>query len=206
MRKKFVKKERAIQVIPRIFAVRISEPIDSETFKFLLTFVGEQKRERIARRSDNFGRDLSLSGEILVLHALCEVFGLDRAEIEIEIGKNGKPNVVGEKNIHFNISHSGEYAVCAVCDTPVGVDIEKIREVDFRRIAKRYFRENEAEKIADIDDFFSLWTKKESYLKMTGDGISGGLDTPFENSKFVEIDDIDGYKICLCYVTKLLNH
>ena len=56
--------------------------------------------------------------------------------------QNGKPRLLKYLNFFYNISHSGDYAICAVSDSEVGVDIQKIRKPDMR-IAKRYFTEDE---------------------------------------------------------------
>ena len=96
---------------------------------------------------------------------------------EIKKGSHGKPYFPGT-DIHFNISHSGDYKVLAIAETPVGVDIEKVRKADLR-VAKR-FCENEYNYITQKDSehrFFEIWTKKEAYLKYKGTGLSGGLDS-----------------------------
>lgn len=92
-------------------------------------------------------------------------------------GPNGKPYFPGT-DIHFNISHSGDYKVLAIADAPVGVDIERFRKADLR-VAKR-FCENEYNYITQKDSehrFFEIWTKKEAYLKYKGTGLRGGLDS-----------------------------
>lgn len=96
---------------------------------------------------------------------------------EIKKGPHGKPYFQGT-DIHFNISHSGDFKVLAIAETPVGVDIEKVRKADLR-VAKR-FCENEYNYITQKDSehrFFKVWTKKEAYLKYKGTGLRGGLDS-----------------------------
>ena len=96
---------------------------------------------------------------------------------EIKKGSHGKPYFPGT-DIHFNISHSGDFKVLAIAETPVGVDIEKVRKADLR-VAKR-FCENEYNYITQKDSehrFFEIWTKKEAYLKYKGTGLNGGLDS-----------------------------
>ena len=96
---------------------------------------------------------------------------------EIKKGSHGKPYFPGT-DIHFNISHSGDFKVLAIAETPVGVDIEKVRKADLR-VAKR-FCENEYNYITQKDSehrFFEIWTKKEAYLKYKGTGLKGGLDS-----------------------------
>ena len=42
-------------------------------------------------------------------------------------GKDGKP-YFENLPVHFNISHSYPYVVCAICDCAVGIDIEKVHQ------------------------------------------------------------------------------
>ena len=91
---------------------------------------------------------------------------------------NGKPLCEG---IYFNISHSGEYVLCAVSETPVGCDIEKAENAPFE-IADSVFLPSERNYIAEAQNsvdrsrrFFMLWTMKESYIKMTGEGLGKSL-------------------------------
>ena len=96
---------------------------------------------------------------------------------EITIGANGKPCV---DNINYNISHSGNIVICAVSEQPVGCDVELVRKVN-KNVADKYFSEQEKKM-----DFFRVWTAKESYLKMTGEGICPDLkniEVVFEENK-----------------------
>ena len=94
---------------------------------------------------------------------------------DVKVGENGKLFCEGA---HFNISHSGEIVLFAMADGPVGCDIERVTDAHFE-IMKRVFSLREREYILkpqDVADrnrrFFRLWTMKESYLKMTGEGLS----------------------------------
>ncbi len=91
------------------------------------------------------------------------------------IGKNGKPECAG---IYFNLSHSDEMVLCVVSDRPVGCDIEKITAAPME-IAEHFFSHKERAYISASNSvtesdrrFFKLWTIKESYMKMTGEGMS----------------------------------
>jgi len=57
-------------------------------------------------------------------------------EIVLEENKYGKPYLQGYNNSHLNLSHSGEYAVCAIDDKPVGIVLEEITEFDFDIVQK----------------------------------------------------------------------
>lgn len=86
----------------------------------------------------------------------------------------GKPELADGRP--FNLSHAGGYAVLATGDAPLGVDIERLRVVDYPAIANRFFHPDERAFLASQPDmqraFFQIWTCKESYLKATGYGFS----------------------------------
>ena len=88
----------------------------------------------------------------------------------LEYGPHGKPTLPGGPQ--FSLSHSGQLAVLAVSDAPVGIDVEKPRPVR-DTVARRYFREDELAWMAgDEKRFFHLWTRKEAVLKCCGRGLS----------------------------------
>ena len=134
-----------------------------------------KRTEKIRCCKQQMKRKQSLGAGLLLKHIFKE-YRLNMEEITCD--ENGKPEVNG---IYFNLSHSGENVVCAVSEKPVGCDIEKIRAYK-ERIPERYFTENERqylEKFQGEDrkkEFFRLWTMKESYLKMTGEGLRVSLD------------------------------
>ncbi len=83
----------------------------------------------------------------------------------VERSLRGRPFFPGAPDRHFSLSHSGGYALCALSDGPVGADIEAVRP---RR--ERLFRAalSEGERAAfsgSWEDFFRLWTLKESWVK-----------------------------------------
>jgi 4'-phosphopantetheinyl transferase len=83
-------------------------------------------------------------------------------------------------DITFNISHSAGIALFAFTrGRDVGVDVERVRrDFDVEAIARRFFSEHEQRQLASFppeekaDAFFRCWTRKEAYIKATGDGLS----------------------------------
>lgn len=120
----------------------------------------------------------------LMLQTLIEQkLGIAPCALVLEKNENGKPMVQGHPEFYFNLSHAGDYVVLAYGDVPLGVDIERIRSQNLR-VAKRCYTEVEyayvtgVDSLIDIDDRFCyLWTMKEAYLKLTGDGISVPLNS-----------------------------
>ena len=85
----------------------------------------------------------------------------------------GKPRL--SLPLDFSIAHSFDGVICVVSDEgPVGGDVEKIRDVPLEEYQSS-FTANEWSFIMKapntIESFFSLWTKKESLLKMHGLGL-----------------------------------
>jgi len=104
--------------------------------------------------------------------------GIPAGEILVETDANGKP-YFSNAEIHFNLSHTGSTVVAAFSGSAVGIDIEPVgRGRDFVGIARRFFDPSEADAISrshDEEQFLWLWTGKEAMLKLSGEGISGGL-------------------------------
>ena len=83
-------------------------------------------------------------------------------------------------NIAFNVAHSGGVALLAfTLGRDVGVDVEQIRDdFELEGIARRYFSPREQEQLAALPEvgkaeaFFRCWSRKEAYIKATGDGLS----------------------------------
>lgn len=91
---------------------------------------------------------------------------------DILFGENAKP--YSEKtNLHYNISHSGDYVALAVDENEVGVDIEFPRPSSLR-VSKKVFTEAEQNwmKLDELRNFTCLWTLKESVMKLLGTGLA----------------------------------
>ena len=114
----------------------------------------------------------------LVTQIASQKYNIPVCALKIAKGEKGKPFFENLTNFHFNVSHSGKIKVLAVSQNNVGIDVEKIREIPLK-IAKK-FCQSERDYIAEADSlkrFFEIWTKKEAYLKYSGTGISGGLNS-----------------------------
>lgn len=85
----------------------------------------------------------------------------------------GKP-YVELCDTYLSVSHSGEYFLCIIADRPVGIDVQERKRSNSDKIAERYFTEREKSFIRDNGEngFFTVWTRKEAYSKLTGEGIA----------------------------------
>lgn len=99
--------------------------------------------------------------------------------------QNDKPL---SKNIFFNISHSGDIVVIALCESSdIGVDIEYKSDAEGTSVRNYICSPDELEFIKDDEDFYKVWTSKESLLKCVGSGLVNEL-------KKVNALPIDGKK------------
>lgn len=118
---------------------------------------------------------------ILLSHYL----GILPTHIQFNTQPHGKPMLEKPFSlpIQFNVSHTQGMALIALTlKHAIGIDVERIdRHIQDQDIAERYFSPQESAKLASLPPperlhhFFSHWTCKEAYLKMRGEGITGGL-------------------------------
>lgn len=132
------------------------------------------RQEKLTRLREGQPRRLSLGAGLLLVHALREE-GLHPADYTVD--SYGRPSFPSLPDFHFSLSHSGETAMCAVSAKAIGCDVEERRSVDLR-LAERFFHPDEWAYLSSLpqeareEDFFRLWTRKESYMKALGLGFS----------------------------------
>ena len=114
--------------------------------------------------------------ELLTL-AVREVWGLSPLP-DIARREGGKPFFPGREELHFNLSHSGDLALCALDGAPVGVDIQIVK--DWRPGLPR--RVCSAAELAWLEEqpelwpaFTLLWTLKEARAKESGRGLTSTI-------------------------------
>ncbi len=136
-------------------------------------------REKIKKhfiKTETLKRKESVAAKALLTLLMRNQYGITNFTVDCD--KDGKPFIVGSE-ISFNLSHSGNYALCALSDKNVGCDIQQITPCN-QRVARRFFTQNEIDSLEICDDkdivFTKMWALKESALKFCGKGMSGGLD------------------------------
>ena len=158
----------------KLYRINIHNFEDSLQNKRLLELVGTERRKKVIRYRMPDDRKRSLAAGLIIRKILNEN-GL--SEDSLKYSENGKPLA---DNLFFNISHAGDYVVGVSSDREVGCDIEKIVDAPLE-VTDRFFHLKEAEYIKSAEDknraFFTLWTLKESYMKMTGRGMNLPLDS-----------------------------
>ncbi len=130
----------------------------------------------------------------------------------------GKP-LLATGSLHFSVAHSGNLALLGVSRRPVGVDVEALQpRLVWRDVAPLVFNAPEQAWIAghppdgQLSAFFTLWTRKEAFLKARGDGFSGDptrvtvlesvdgvrTDDASQQWRIVDVPTEAGYRAALC--------
>ncbi|ARO67317.1 Uncharacterized protein B5E39_5163 [Bacillus cereus] len=167
-------------VMGDIFCVHTNEDLDSATFDILKGYLSLEKRSKLERYYHFKDAQRGLFSELLIRYIIRKKGYLGQ-EIHFEVNRYGKPSFSKIPEFEFNISHSGEWIVCAVDQHPVGIDVELISAIDFD-IAHQFFTTKECKYIFSSDEqklsrFYEIWTLKESYIKAIGQGLSIPLNS-----------------------------
>ena len=157
----------------RLYALDVTALEDEAVFGQALACALPGRRLKIDALALAKDRQRSLGAHLLLGWALKEE-GTDIARERFDAGENGKPVCLSRPDIYFSLSHSGDVALCALSDAPVGCDAEVIGRVT-PAVAKRCFSPEEISAFRGEKDAVGLcrlWTLKESALKCTGRGLS----------------------------------
>ena len=125
--------------------------------------------------------------------------------LSFELGPKGKPSLPSPAGdaLSFNVSNSYERALVVVgTGQALGVDIEHMRPLSHgESIARHHFSPGEMSALMTLPEaqwplgFFNCWTRKEAFIKVTGEGLSRALDSfevslrPGEPARLLRVDD-----------------
>jgi len=150
--------------------------------------LGPEEVERAARLRSERARSRFRSSHLAMRKILAGYLGRRPGALAFQLGEAGKPRLSGgeegDPHLWFNLSHSGDIALCAVSTCgEIGVDVEEVTPLrDVERLATRHFS---PEELVDwqaldgskrLDGFYRVWTRKEALLKAAGLGLSRPLE------------------------------
>ena len=181
-------KEEAIQLLdlsnePGLAGVRLLlfdvAKLPSELVFELGKLLSPKELRKAARFRFLKDRRVYLSGRGMLRKMASEVLGIPAENLDVQEEKYGKPYFDGFKSIlPFNLSNSGEVVAIAFDfgQREVGVDVEKINmDFEYWEVAGHYFSQKECDRVFNHRDFYSIWTRKEALLKVTGVGLVDDL-------------------------------
>lgn len=158
--------------------VYLNTEVESLNPERALEAVSPQRREAALRYVKESDRKLSLAAYRLLQEALEKEYGIREAPV-FGFGPHGKPFLRDFPHIHFNLSHCPGVAMCAVDTAPVGCDVEAVPAALDRDLCSHVCNAQELEEVLGAPSperaFTTLWTRKEAFLKYTGEGLTDGL-------------------------------
>lgn len=196
----------------KLYFIMLDKEINFSVYVPLLRLLSDEKQNRINRFCFDIDKKLTVVSDLFVRYLMCSVLYKTNEELLFATNIYGKPYIKGERDLHYSISHTPNAIAVATSRTPVGVDIERIQVFD-NRIVERFFSQKEEKYIKSSienqkDRFCEIWTKKESYVKWLGKGLSVPLnsfdvldgDLPYHFRTFA----IENYRISVCGENKNL--
>ncbi len=167
-------------MISYIFDISDFEKKDYDLYYSLMT---DSRKKRVDKLKNLSDKKSTVCGEMLVK----KHYGPDSV---IEYDNRGKPYLKNKKGF-FSISHSKGLVAVAVSDNPVGLDIERIRNINFN-IIKKVCTDSEKEYVLNGGNkeeqnirLIEIWTFKEAYFKYMGTGITDFLSVDYFNEKII---------------------
>ena len=141
-----------------IYILHIS--LVKENLPFVLSNLDKERKEKAEKYVNEKDRLLSYGAGLLVKKFL--------PNKEIKETKNKKPYL--ENGPYFNISHSGEFVVLAICEScDIGVDIEQVNEKKVDAI--KFTLNKDEKKTNNVNDLFRMWSNKESLIKCMSSNV-----------------------------------
>ncbi len=141
-------------------------------------WLDEAERARLANMSGPIRPREFLGGRFLLRSVAGRMLGAAPWEIRVEVEAGGRPSVASPRALCVGLTHTRDYAACALSRGAVGLDLEELgRKGELRGVEEIAFSPSERASIAGLAGlareraFFAIWTLKESYLKRLGLGV-----------------------------------
>lgn len=183
-----------------IYLFHIEELGDAASFDAASLKVDEVRKHKIAQYSSETEKKRSLGAGLLLQYAVYEkekkefsslvekvtleqILNIpENASFSFRTGEMGKPYFVEYPDLFFSLSHSGAYVMLGVSNREIGVDIQLHTKEVKEALAKKVLTPEELNTFEHLElnkkalFFYRCWTIKESYCKLTGKGLSEGMN------------------------------
>lgn len=193
----------------KLYYAKITNLYDEKCFEEKIKQVKEKRQVRIFEYCQKKDRCRSLAASLLLKMAL-EREGICYDEVCFAQKTGGKQYLLLQSGLFFSLAHAQEMAVCVIADQEVGVDVERKdrltgkKEEQKLKIAKKMLTPEEWKQWEKeeyrTETLISIWTKKESYVKMTGRGLTEKLMTidTLSNAFYQQMLLDDMYILSVC--------
>lgn len=142
--------------------------------------LSEKERESLDKIRDTSRRQLKLHTHARLRQKAARRLNIRPEELVWQTEEHGKPFFSPQNGLYFSLSYTKDASVLILSDHPVGIDIEKIRSHRMR-FSKNLGTPHELSLLRAAPDdlllFYTFWTRKEAWLKLTGSGLTVPLTT-----------------------------
>lgn len=153
-------------------------PIEGHLENELLVRIPRSRATRARRFIRPRNRHESVVAELLVRWQVARLLGVSNGDIAFDYSEKGKP-LLRKPGWNTSRSHSHGFVAATVSPSEVGIDIERRRPAPLE-VADRWFTPAEAHLLQRLGDphraFWTIWTRKEAWLKHWGGSLSDGAD------------------------------
>lgn len=164
-----------------LWVVKLSDFTSIE--QSLLALLHPNEIKRVMRLHFALHRQRFIIARGLLRKTLHLYTGIEPEKIIFNVGPHGKPYLQDNiLKLQFNVSHSDDVAVFALAiQQEIGVDIEKMAPHFNKKIAERFFSQQEYSQLIElspkesIEGFYQIWTKREAIIKALGAGLFSSL-------------------------------
>lgn len=183
--------------------IYLNDDIASYDWRAAMPLMSAQRQELCLKFRHEQGRKTCAAAYMLLCEGLRQEYGITEAPVFV-YGEHGKPAIAGHPDIHFNMSHCKEAAICVLAQKPVGIDIESINRYS-EGVARYAMNDAELQQIHQAErpeaEFIRLWTLKEAVLKRAGTGIRNDMKHVLYGLKDVKtvINEKKGYIYSVAY-------
>lgn len=163
----------------KLYFLQVDNTVFSRDDENLCNLIPLKKKLRIKKYFFDIDKKLCLYADLLTRVLACKNGNLSNYDLLFSKNSFGKPFITNIPNFKYNLSHTKNAIAICVSDNEVGIDVEKIRDININ-LAKRFFTQDECDYITEKQTslrFFEVWTKKEAYLKFIGKGLSVQLNS-----------------------------
>jgi 4'-phosphopantetheinyl transferase len=166
------------------------------------SLLSPDERRYAARFTDARARSQFIVSRAKLRELLGKYAGQEPRDLRFGMTPEGKPFLSSSREFEFNLTHSGDLVLYGIAHSrPVGVDVERVREMPRAiELARRFMTAEDHERVTAAPpetrdrEFLSLWVKREGSGKAYGVGVwkvleSGnkGGETPVRNQLFARI-------------------
>ena len=174
----------------KVYYTKLKSDYSDEEFSSYLNSIPSCLHEKLLKVKHTSTRNSKLFGLLLLQHGLKLEGSNDQIFTNLEYTSKGKPFISNASE--FNISHSENLVICAFSKSSIGIDIEKIKDVNIENF-RIYFSDEEYHNLKESPDvnnlFFQYWTKKESFAKAIGDGLTISFANVIFNNNTIHYKD-----------------